>query len=152
VVAITRHGSPPRELADRLDPDHERGRNTFITRMGASRDSDVLPDLVAKVVRILREPKNALLKQYTHLLETEGIKVEFSEQAIKELAKIAVDVNRDTENIGARRLHTLLEKLLEDLSFEAPDVHLEKVVITPEYIHEKLDGVIQDRDLSRYIL
>src|SRR5690606_17421026 len=88
-------------------------------------------------VKILTEPKNALTKQYTALLETEGIRVDFTEDAIRELASIAADVNRNTENIGARRLHTILEKLLEDLSFEAPELSLEQIEITPAYVKEK---------------
>ena len=89
-------------------------------------------------VSILTEPKNALTKQYTALLQTEGITVEFAEEAIHEIARIAVEVNQNTENIGARRLHTILEKLLEDLSFEAPEITLESIVINPEYVREKL--------------
>ncbi|PZD93317.1 HslU--HslV peptidase ATPase subunit [Paenibacillus sambharensis] len=103
-------------------------------------------------VSILTEPKNALTKQYTALLETEGIRVEFSEDAIRELAGIAADVNRNTENIGARRLHTILEKLLEDLSFEAPELSLEQMLITPEYVRDKVGDIAQNRDLSQYIL
>jgi len=103
-------------------------------------------------VSILKEPKNALTKQYSALLETEGIEIDFSEEAIRELAKIAADVNRNTENIGARRLHTILEKLLEDLSFEAPELSLEKMTITPEYVREKLATIAQNKDLSQYIL
>ena len=95
-------------------------------------------------VSILTEPKNALTKQYTALLETEGIRVEF--------AGIAADVNRNTENIGARRLHTILEKLLEDLSFEAPELSLEQITITPEYVRDKVGDIAQNRDLSQYIL
>ncbi|WP_274361490.1 ATP-dependent protease ATPase subunit HslU [Paenibacillus thermotolerans] len=101
---------------------------------------------------ILKEPKNALTKQYTALLETEGIAVEFSDAAISEIASIAAEVNENTENIGARRLHTILEKLLEDLSFEAPEITLENIVITPEYVREKLGEVSRNRDLSQYIL
>jgi len=101
---------------------------------------------------ILKEPKNALTKQYTELLRTEGIEVEFSDAAISEIANIAAEVNQNTENIGARRLHTILEKLLEDLSFEAPDITLEHIVITPEYVREKLGEVVKNRDLSQYIL
>ncbi|WP_020615295.1 ATP-dependent protease ATPase subunit HslU [Paenibacillus daejeonensis] len=103
-------------------------------------------------VSILTEPKNALTKQYTALLETEGISVEFSDAAIREIASIAADVNRNTENIGARRLHTILEKLLEDLSFEAPDLNLEEMVITPEYVRDKVGDIAQNKDLSQYIL
>jgi len=131
-----------------------------------AKPSDLIPELqgrfpirveldnlkVEDFVQILTEPKNALTKQYISLLETEGIKVEFSDDAIKEIAKLAAEVNQTTDNIGARRLHTILEKLLEDLSFEASDITLEKVVITPEYVREKLQGIVEDRDLSRYIL
>lgn len=102
--------------------------------------------------RILVEPSNALIKQYTALLETEGIKVKFSDEAIHKIATIAFEVNRETENIGARRLHTLLERLLEDLSFEAPDINLAEIVITPEYVEEKLSSIAKNKDLSRYIL
>ncbi|MFP3489225.1 HslU--HslV peptidase ATPase subunit, partial [Staphylococcus sp. SIMBA_130] len=98
------------------------------------------------------EPDNALVKQYTALLETEGIKVEFSDDAILKIATIATEVNQDTDNIGARRLHTILEKLLEDLSFEAPDINLDSITITPEYVEEKLASIAKNRDLSQYIL
>ncbi|WP_199617943.1 ATP-dependent protease ATPase subunit HslU [Paenibacillus alkalitolerans] len=101
---------------------------------------------------ILKEPQNALTKQYTALLETEGIGIEFSDAAISEIARVAAEVNQNTENIGARRLHTILEKLLEDLSFEAPEITLEHIVITPEYVREKLGEVARNRDLSQYIL
>lgn len=131
-----------------------------------AKPSDLIPELqgrfpirveltdlqVEDFVRILTEPENALIKQYTALLETEGIKVEFSDKAIYEIAKIAAEVNETTDNIGARRLHTILEKLLEDLSFEAPDINLKTITITPEYVHEKLDGVRKNKDLSQYIL
>jgi ATP-dependent HslUV protease ATP-binding subunit HslU len=131
-----------------------------------AKPSDLIPELqgrfpirvelndleVEDFINILKEPRNALTKQYVSLLGTEGVHVEFSDQAIVELATIATEVNRSTENIGARRLHTILEKLLEDLSFEAPDINLEKIVITPEYVHEKLGGIIKNRDLSQYIL
>ncbi|MFD2371288.1 ATP-dependent protease ATPase subunit HslU [Brevibacillus sp. GCM10020057] len=108
--------------------------------------------LVEDFVRILTEPKNALLKQYIALLETEGIRVEFTPDAIQEIARLAAEVNQSTDNIGARRLHTILEKLLEDLSFEAPDIHLEVVQITPEYVQQKLGTIAGNKDLSRYIL
>ncbi|MCT8139815.1 HslU--HslV peptidase ATPase subunit [Anaerobacillus sp. CMMVII] len=106
----------------------------------------------ADFVKILVEPNNALIKQYQALLATEGIQVVFSDDAIKRIAKIATGVNQDTENIGARRLHTILEKLLEDLSFEAPDITLEEIVITPTYVDEKLATIAKNRDLSQYIL
>ncbi|GIM47793.1 ATP-dependent protease ATPase subunit HslU [Collibacillus ludicampi] len=131
-----------------------------------SKPSDLIPELQGRFPirveltsltaddfeRILTEPKNALIKQYTALLSTEGIDVEFTTEAIRKLAELATQVNQQTENIGARRLHTLLEKLLEDLSFEAPDVHLSKITITPSYVMEKLEGIVQNRDLSQYIL
>ncbi|SEN31515.1 ATP-dependent protease ATPase subunit HslU [Paenibacillus sp. OV219] len=131
-----------------------------------AKPSDLIPELqgrfpirveltnlsIEDFVKILTEPKNALTKQYTALLETEGITITFSDESIQELATIAADVNMNTENIGARRLHTILEKLLEDLSFEAPELSLEELVITPEYVREKLGNIAKNRDLSQYIL
>lgn len=131
-----------------------------------SKPSDLIPELqgrfpirvelnslsVEDFVRILVEPNNALIKQYQALLETEGIKITFSDEAVHKIATIAAEVNQQTEDIGARRLHTLLEKLLEDLSFEAPDIALEEIVITPEYVEEKLASIAKNRDLSQYIL
>lgn len=131
-----------------------------------AKPSDLIPELQGRFpirveltnltqddfVLILKEPKNALTKQYTALLETEGITVEFSDGAIKEIARIAAEVNQNTDNIGARRLHTILEKLLEDLSYEASDITLEQIVISPEYVREKLSDIVQNRDLSQYIL
>lgn len=102
--------------------------------------------------RILKEPSNALLKQYTALLKTEGINVIFTDEAIDKLAEIAYDVNQETDNIGARRLHTILEKLLEDLSFEAPEINLEKVEITDDYVDQKLGNIVKNKDLSQFIL
>src|SRR5690625_107955 len=101
---------------------------------------------------ILNEPSNALLKQYEALLQTEGINVVFTDEAVDRLAAIAYKVNQETDNIGARRLHTILEKLLEDLSFEAPDISMETVEITPDYVDEKLATIAQDKDLSQFIL
>lgn len=131
-----------------------------------AKPSDLIPELQGRFpirvelssltqqdfVLILKEPQNALTKQYTALLETEGIRVEFSDDAILEIARIAADVNQNTDNIGARRLHTILEKLLEDLSYEAPEITLERIVISPEYVREKLSDIVQNRDLSQYIL
>ncbi|MFD2760354.1 ATP-dependent protease ATPase subunit HslU [Lentibacillus juripiscarius] len=102
--------------------------------------------------RILQEPSNALLKQYSALLKTEGINVVFTDQAVNRLAEIALQVNQETDNIGARRLHTILEKLLEDLSFEAPDINMETIEITDSYVDEKLSTIIKDKDLSQFIL
>ncbi|PYZ93154.1 HslU--HslV peptidase ATPase subunit [Salipaludibacillus keqinensis] len=131
-----------------------------------SKPSDLIPELqgrfpirvelnsltVDDFVRILVEPKHALAKQYQALLEVEGIKLKFSDDAIRRIAEIATEVNEETENIGARRLHTILEKLLEDLSFEASEITMEEIVITPAYVEEKLQNVVKNRDLSQYIL
>ncbi|MCD8502723.1 MAG: ATP-dependent protease ATPase subunit HslU [Bacillaceae bacterium] len=131
-----------------------------------AKPSDLIPELqgrfpirvelsslsVDDFVKILVEPDNAIIKQYQALLETEGIQVKFSDDAIQRIAKIATEVNQETENIGARRLHTILERLLEDLSFEAPDINLEEIVITPAYVDEKLATIAKNRDLSQYIL
>lgn len=112
-----------------------------------------LKDLTADdFVRILTEPKSALIKQYTALLETEGINVTFTPEAIHEIASLAAQVNGGTENIGARRLHTILERLLEELSFEAPEIGMGEISITPEYVRERLSDIVADRDLSQYIL
>ncbi|MED4956600.1 ATP-dependent protease ATPase subunit HslU [Paenibacillus macerans] len=131
-----------------------------------AKPSDLIPELQGRFpirvelsslslddfVSILTEPQNALTKQYIELLRTENLEIEFSDEAIREIARIAASVNANTENIGARRLHTILEKLLEDLSFEAPELTLEKMLITPEYVREKLGEIAQDRDLSQFIL
>ncbi|MGG5331776.1 ATP-dependent protease ATPase subunit HslU [Enterococcus sp. AZ163] len=112
-----------------------------------------LDDLTAEdFVRILTEPNNALIQQYIDLIGTENVKVIFTQEAIEKLAKIAFDVNRETDNIGARRLHTILEKLLEDLLFEAPDMQMGEITITEAYVDEKLASIAQNKDLSRYIL
>ena len=102
--------------------------------------------------RILTEPDNALIKQYIALLNTEGVKLEFTDEAIREIAQMSATVNTRTENIGARRLQTIIEKLLEDISFDAPDLSGQKIIIDVEKVREKLDNIIKDEDLSRYIL
>jgi len=131
-----------------------------------AKPSDLIPELqgrfpirveleklsVEDFKRILKEPSNALLKQYTALLDTEGINVIFTDEAIDRIAEIAFEVNQETDNIGARRLHTIMEKLLEDLSFEAPDVNLPEIQITANYVDEKLSTIARNRDLSRFIL
>lgn len=131
-----------------------------------AKPSDLIPELQGRFpirvelsslslddfVSILTEPQNALTKQYADLLATENIKIEFAADAIREIASIAATVNANNENIGARRLHTILEKLLEDLSFEAPELTLDHFVITPQYVKEKLGDIAEDRDLSQYIL
>jgi ATP-dependent HslUV protease ATP-binding subunit HslU len=103
-------------------------------------------------IRILTEPDNALIKQYIALLKTENIKLEFTGEAVCEIAKMSATVNTRTENIGARRLQTVIEKLLEDISFNAPDLSGQTIVLDAEKVREKLDSIIQDEDLSRYIL
>lgn len=131
-----------------------------------SKPSDLIPELqgrfpirveldklsVEDFKRILQEPSNALLKQYTAMLGTEGINVIFTDEAISRIAEIAFEVNQETDNIGARRLHTILEKLLEDLSFEAPDIHMELIEITPAYVDGKLSAIVKNKDLSQFIL
>ncbi|ADO77094.1 ATP-dependent protease ATPase subunit HslU [Halanaerobium praevalens] len=101
---------------------------------------------------ILLLPQNSLVKQYKALLETEGIEIEFTEKAVEEISSFAYDINEETENIGARRLHTIMEKLLEDLSFEAPEITDKKVEINLECVKDKLQDVVKDKDLSKYIL
>ena len=106
----------------------------------------------ADFIRILKEPKSALVKQYMALLETEGIKLSFTEDSLTEIARIAAEVNRSSENIGARRLHTIMEKLLEEISFEGPDLKKKTVKIDAVYVRKQLADIVKDQDLSRYIL
>ena len=101
---------------------------------------------------ILLLPRNSLVKQYSALLETEGIKINFTEDAIEEISSFAYDINEETENIGARRLHTIMEKLLEDLSFEAPTMSETEIEIDVDYVNDKLKDVVANKDLSKYIL
>jgi ATP-dependent HslUV protease ATP-binding subunit HslU len=131
-----------------------------------SKPSDLIPELqgrfpirvelssltVDDFVRILKEPKNALLKQYIAMLETEGIKLTFTDEAVLEVAKFAAMVNEQTENIGARRLHTIMERLLEEVSFEGPDLKKKAVKVDPAYVQKQLAEIVKDQDLSRYIL
>lgn len=131
-----------------------------------SKPSDLIPELQGRFpirvelnslgekefVRILTEPKNALLVQYMALLKTEGIEVVFEEGTIEEIARMAEEINNVTENIGARRLHTLMECLLADILFDAPDMAEKKVVIDRDYVNDKLKDIMDDEDLSRYIL
>jgi ATP-dependent HslUV protease ATP-binding subunit HslU len=131
-----------------------------------SKPSDLLPELQGRFpirvelsslsqedfVRILTEPKNALITQYRALLDTEGVDLEFDESAIEEIARIANEVNDRMENIGARRLHTVMEKLLDEISFDAPDMDDKKVVVNRQYVTEKLKDIFEDENLSRYIL
>ena len=131
-----------------------------------SKPSDLIPELqgrfpirvelnsltVDDFVKILQEPKNALLKQYIALLETEDIKLLFTDEAVLEVAKFAALVNEQTENIGARRLHTIMERLLDEISFEGPDLKKKNVKVDSEYVQEQLAEIVKDQDLSRYIL
>ncbi|MHB9035898.1 MAG: ATP-dependent protease ATPase subunit HslU [Armatimonadota bacterium] len=131
-----------------------------------SKPSDLIPELQGRLpirveldslteadfVRILTEPKNALVKQYKALLATEGVDVEFTDEGIRELAKIAAEVNSSMENIGARRLYTIMERLLDDVSFAAPDIEEKKIVVDAPYVQERLRDIVKDEDLSRYIL
>lgn len=131
-----------------------------------SKPSDLIPELQGRFpirvelddltaddfVSILTEPNNALIKQYVALIGTENVSVIFTKEAIERLAHIAYDVNRDTDNIGARRLHTILERLLEDLLYEAPDMQMGEITITEAYVNEKLNDIVQNEDLSRFIL
>lgn len=131
-----------------------------------AKPSDLIPELQGRFpirvelkslsqedfMRILTEPKNALIVQYTELLATEDVMLEFSKDALEEIAKIACDVNEKAENIGARRLHTIMEQLLEEISFEAPQLQEQTITITPEYIQTRLSDLLKDQDLTRYIL
>jgi len=113
---------------------------------------ELSPLVAADFVRILTEPQNALTRQYAALLATEGVTIEWTPEAITELAKIAADVNQRTNDIGARRLHTVLERLLDDLLYNAPDIGAQTIPITPSYVRERLDALVADEDLARYIL
>jgi len=106
----------------------------------------------ADFIRILTEPENALIRQYTALLATESVTLTFREDSIAEIARIAAQVNERTENIGARRLHTVMERLLDEVSFDAPEMGGREVVIDAAYVRERLEAILQDEDLSRYIL
>jgi ATP-dependent HslUV protease ATP-binding subunit HslU len=131
-----------------------------------TKPSDLIPELQGRLpirvemqslkeedfVRILTEPKNALIKQYIALLETEGVKLQFTDEAVQTIARFATSVNEQTENIGARRLHTILEKVLDELSFEAPDLKKKAVKIDGAYVHKQLADIVKNQDLSRYIL
>lgn len=131
-----------------------------------SKPADLIPELQGRFpirvelndltkedfVRILTEPKNSLIRQYTALLATENVKVKFTQEAIAKMAEIAFAVNTETDNIGARRLHTILEKLLEELLFEASGLDMGEILITEAYVVEKIGSIAEDRDLSRYIL
>jgi ATP-dependent HslUV protease ATP-binding subunit HslU len=132
----------------------------------ATKPSDLIPELQGRFpirveldslgkdefIRILTEPHNALIKQYIEMMATEGVKLAFAEEAIAEIAEVAAVVNERTENIGARRLYTIMETLLDEISFDAPDMVEKEVVIDAQYVKEKLEDIVEDEDLSRYIL
>jgi ATP-dependent HslUV protease ATP-binding subunit HslU len=139
IAAGAFHGRKPSDLIPEL-----QGRFPIRVELDALTREDF--------VRILTEPENALILQYKELMRTEGLELDFSQDAIEAIASMAEEVNTRTENIGARRLHTILEKLLEDLSFQAPDLTETKIGIDSAHVHEKLSEVVGDEDLSRYIL
>jgi ATP-dependent HslUV protease ATP-binding subunit HslU len=132
----------------------------------ASKPSDLIPELQGRFpirveldslgkeefIRILTEPRNALIKQYTEMMATEGVTIVINEEAIAEIAEVAAVVNERTENIGARRLYTIMETLLDDVSFDAPDLTEKNVVIDAQYVKDRLSDIVEDEDLSRYIL
>ena len=131
-----------------------------------TKPSDMIPELQGRFpirvelqslsredfVRILTEPKNALIVQYTALMRTEGVELEFTKDAIDTIAEIACQINEESENIGARRLHTVMEQLLEEVSFTAPELKGQKISVTPEYIKSRISNLLKNQDLSRYIL
>ena len=131
-----------------------------------AKPSDLIPELQGRFpirvelkalskedfVQILTEPKNALIVQYTELLATEKVTLEFTEDAIREIASIACRINEESENIGARRLHTIMEQLLEEVSFEASELQGQTISVTPDYIRGRLSNLLRNQDLSRYIL
>lgn len=139
IAAGAFHVSKPSDLIPEI-----QGRFPLRTELSALTRNDF--------VRILQEPKNALVTQYQELLKTEGVKLEFDEQAIMEIAALAEEVNERAENIGARRLHTIMEKLLEDVSFDAPDMFGVTVRVTREMVRQRLSEIVKSDDLSRFIL
>ena len=139
IAAGAFHVSKPKDLVPEL-----QGRFPIRVELEPLSDADF--------VRILTEPENALTKQYTALLATEKVHIDFSQDAVEEIARIAAEVNARMENIGARRLHTVMERLLDELSFEAPELGERSIPITAGYVRERLAGVLRDEDLSQYVL
>ena len=146
-----------------------RTDHVLFTAAGAfhvAKPSDLIPELQGRFpirvelepltkddfVRILTEPENALIRQYVELLRTEGVTLRFRPEAIEAIAEIAMQVNTSTENIGARRLYTIMERLLEEISFTAPDMPGKELTIDAEHVRQRLQDVVRDQDLSRYIL
>jgi ATP-dependent HslUV protease ATP-binding subunit HslU len=132
----------------------------------STKPSDLIPELQGRFpirvelnslgkedfIRILTEPQNALVKQYTEMMATEGVRITFTEDAVAAIAETATLVNDRTENIGARRLYTIMESLLDEISFEAPEMRGKEMVINADYVADQLDEIVEDEDLSRYIL
>ncbi len=139
IAAGAFHVAKPKDLIPEL-----QGRFPIRVELESLTDADF--------VRILTEPENALTKQYTALLGTEKVHLDIKPDAVAEIARIAAEVNARMENIGARRLHTVMEKLLDELAFEAPDLSEQTIPITAAYVHERLQGILQDEDLSQYVL
>jgi ATP-dependent HslUV protease ATP-binding subunit HslU len=139
IAAGAFHTTKPSELIPEL-----QGRFPIRVELSSLSEADF--------IRILTEPKNALIKQYIALLDTEGLKLSFTEDAIASIARFAATVNEQTENIGARRLHTILEKVLEEISFEAPEMKKKTVKLDAAYVQKQLTNIVKDQDLSRYIL
>jgi len=139
IAAGAFHTSKPSDLIPEL-----QGRFPIRVELGSLTEADF--------VRILTEPKNALIKQYVALLDTEGLKLSFGEDAVAAIARFAAKVNEQTENIGARRLHTILEKVLEEISFEAPEMKKKTIKLDASYVQKQLAEIVKDQDLSRYIL
>ena len=139
IAAGAFHAAKPSDLIPEL-----QGRFPIRVELSALGESDF--------VRILNEPRNSLIRQYTALLETEGVELEFTPDGVAEIARIAAQVNEQAENIGARRLHTVMERLLEEISFEASDIAPTRISITADYVNQRLADVLKDLDLARYIL
>ncbi|MGH9685994.1 MAG: ATP-dependent protease ATPase subunit HslU [Candidatus Acidiferrales bacterium] len=139
IAAGAFHTAKPSELIPEL-----QGRFPIRVELSSLTEADF--------IRILTEPKNALIKQYTALLDTEGLKLNFTEDSIATIARFAATVNEQTENIGARRLHTILEKVLEEISFDAPELKKKNVKVDATYVQKQLANIVKDQDLSRYIL
>ena len=139
IAAGAFHVSKPSDLIPEL-----QGRFPIRVELEALTDKDF--------VRILTEPRNALVSQYQALLATEGVEVSFQDDAIETLASLAAQVNENTQNIGARRLHTIMERLLDDLLFSAPDIGAQAIPNTADYDKQRLSDLVEDEELSRYIL
>jgi len=139
IAAGAFHVAKPKDLIPEL-----QGRFPIRVELESLTDADF--------VRILTEPENALVKQYTALLATEKVHLDIQADAVAEIARFAAEVNTRMENIGARRLHTIMERLLDELSFEAPDLGEQTVPITAAYVRDRLQGLLKDEDLSQYVL